>query len=368
MSFKDKYFNKNIGNFPNELNFGSLSFEKVEDLRYGTNPHQPGAFYKIKGKNEQPFGNYKLLKQGKNGLSQTNLEDANQAIKIIKYLDRPSVAVMKHLNPSGVAMQWKGEALVEVYKKARDVDAQAAFGSSVIFNCEVDEDTAVEIMQSIVENVYAPSYSKKALEIFNDFDTYKKNKQIRIVQLPDISTLPKYMEDNAEPELKVLQDGSLILAMPYLTRIKNEKDLILAHTEHKEKGKIECARKPSSDEELDMLLSWYVNIGVRSNGIVIVKDGVTLAVGTGEQDRVGAMDQALNKALKKSKLGISLEGAVVSSDGFFPFRDSIDLCAKAGIKAIVQPGGSLRDYEVIEACNEHQIAMVFTDERCFSHH
>lgn len=368
MSFKDKYFQKNVGSFPDSFQMGELTYEKCEDLRYGTNPHQPGAFYRIKNKNDQPFGKYEILKEGKNGLSQTNLEDANQATKIIKYLNRPAVAVMKHLNPSGVAMQWEDEDLVEVYKKARDVDAQAAFGSSVVFNQTVDAATAEEIMQSIVENVFAPDFTAEAVEILKNFEKYRKNKHIRVVKLPSLESLPKYVGDNAEPEMKVLQDGSLIMAMPYLTRVKDKNDLIVAVTEHKDAGKVECQRVPSDAEYNDLLFAWYVNIGVRSNGVVIAKNGVTLAVGTGEQDRVGAMEQALIKAKKKSKLGVSLEGAAVSSDGFFPFRDSIDVCAKEGIAAIVQPGGSLRDYEVIEACNEHKIAMVFTDERCFSHH
>lgn len=368
MAFKDKYFQKNTGDYPATLQLGELTYEKVEDLRYGTNPHQPAAFYRIQGKKEQPFGRYQILKEGKNGLSQTNLEDANQAVRIIKYFDLPAVAVMKHLNPSGAAIQWEGETQLDVYKKARDVDAQAAFGSSVIFNATVEAATAREIMGSIVENVYAPDFSEEALAIFNDFAQFKKNKEIRVVKLPDLKMIPKYINDPAEPEMKVLQDGSLILAMPYLTKIRSREDLIVARTEHKERGQIQCKRVPSDAQYKDLLFSWYVNLGVRSNGIIIAKNGVTLAVGTGEQDRVGALEQAILKAKKKSALGLSLEGAVVSSDGFFPFRDSIDLCAKEGISAIIQPGGSLRDYEVIEACNEHGIAMVFTDERCFSHH
>jgi len=368
MSFKDKYFQKNTGEFAPVIEIAGLIYEKVEDLRYGTNPHQPAAFYKIKDKHQQPFGHYKIIKEGKNGLSQTNLEDANQAVKMIKYMKNPAVAVMKHLNPSGVAMQWKDEALVNVYQKARDVDAQAAFGSSVVFNTKVDQATAEEIMTSIVENVFAPDFTPQALEVFMQYEKYKKNKELRVVQIQSMDTLPKYTGDSADPEIKVLQDGSLVLSVPYLTRIKSEKDLILAYTQHKEKGKVICQRAPSQNEYQDLLFSWYVNIGVRSNGIVIAKDGVTLSVGTGEQDRVGALDQAIIKAKKKSKLGISLEGASVSSDGFFPFRDSIDLCAGDGIRAIIQPGGSVRDAEVIEACNEKNIAMVFTDERCFSHH
>ncbi len=367
MSFKDKYFNKNVGNYPKNFKLEGLELEKVEDLRYGTNPHQPAAFYKIKNMNSA-FGSLEILKQGKNGLSQTNLEDANQAIRMIKYFDEPAVAVMKHLNPSGVAIRWENDSLVDVYKKARDVDAQAAFGSSVVFNTKVDIETAKEIMTSIVENVFAPDFDEEALKILNDFSTYKKNKQIRVVKLPYINQLPKYVGDSAEPEIKVLQDGSLILAMPYLTRIKNQEDFILAHTKHKEQGEISAEIKPNERQYKDMLFSWYVNLGVRSNGIIIAKNGVTLAVGTGEQDRIGALEQAIMKAKKKSKIGVDLNGATVSSDGFFPFRDSIDVCAKEGITGIVQPGGSLRDYEVIQACNEHKITMVFTDERCFSHH
>lgn len=368
MSFKDKYFQKNVGSYPDTIQFGDITYEKVEDLRYGTNPHQPAAYYRIKNEKHQPFGNYKMLKEGKNGLSQTNIEDANQAIRILKYLDRPAVAVMKHLNPSGVALQWGKEELVEVYKKARDVDSQAAFGGSAVFNTKVDKKTAEEIMTTVIENVFAPEISPEALQVFNDFDKYKKNKEIRVVQLPDLETIPKFIGDAAVPEVKVLQDGSMVLALPYLTKIRTEKDLIIAYTDHKEKGRVECQTKPTNDQYRDMLFAWYVNLGVRSNGIVIVKDGVTLAVGTGEQDRIGALDQAILKAKNKSKIGLNLEGSVVSSDGFFPFRDSIDLCHKNGIRAVVQPGGSLRDHEVIEACNEHKMAMVFTDERCFSHH
>lgn len=368
MSFKDKYFQKNTGNYPETFQLNGITYKKVEDLRYGTNPHQPAAFYQISQKNNQPFGHYQVLKEGKNGLSQTNLEDANQAVRILKYFTKPAVAVMKHLNPSGVAIQWEDEPLHKVYQKAREADAQAAFGGSVVFNCEVDQETAQEIMQSVIENVFAPAFSQEALEEFKNYEKHKKNKEIRVSLLPQLSTLPKFVGDEASSEIKVLQDGSLIVAAPYLTRIKTPQDFILASTKHAQKGELSCDLSPTTQQAQDLLFAWYVNLGVRSNGIIIAKNGVTLAVGTGEQDRVGALDQALQKALKKSSLNVSLEGASVSSDGFFPFRDSIDLCHKHGIKAIVQPGGSLRDYEVIEACNQHNIAMVFTDERCFSHH
>jgi len=370
VSFKDKYFHKTDSFYPNKIciKIGDLviEYEKVFDLRYGTNPHQPASYYKITN-SELFLGNMEILKTGKDGLSQTNIEDANQAYKILKYFNRPSVAIMKHLNPSGVAVQNGEESLKTVYIKAREADPQAAFGGSVIFNCRVDGETAEEIMQTVVENVFAPEFSSEAIETFNNFDKYKKNKQIRIIRVKNINKLPRFKDDKALPEIKILQDGSLILAEQYLTKIRSEKDFIKAYYKD-DKEKIIIKRDPTDKEIKDLLFAWYVNIGVRSNSIVIAKDGVTLAVGTGEQDRVGALEQAINKARTKCKLGISLEGSVLASDGFFPFRDSIDLAASVGIKAIVQPGGSLRDKEVIQACNEHGISMVFTDERSFSHH
>jgi len=372
LSFKDKYFKKTESFYPEKLciRFGDvvIEYSKVMDLRYGTNPHQPASYYKIMTEFDMFFGDLEIIKNGKDGLSQTNIEDANQAYKILKYFDKPAVAVMKHLNPSGVAIKFnQEEKLKDVYIKAREADPQAAFGASVVFNTEVDEYTADEIMQTVVENVFAPGYTKEAIRVFNNFDKYKRNKQIRIIKVKNINSLPKYRDDKALPEIKLLQDGSVIIAEQFLTKIKSSDDFIKAYYKD-ENGIIEVKREPTERELNDMLFAWYVNIGVRSNGIVIVKNGVTLSIGTGEQDRVGALEQAINKAKTKNKLGISLDGAVLSSDGFFPFRDSIDLAASVGISAIVQPGGSLRDKEIIEACNEHNITMVFTDERSFSHH
>jgi len=315
------------------------------------------------------FGDYETLKSGKGGLSQTNVEDINYAVKAIKYFSTNAAVVMKHLNPSGSAVAHKGESLKQIYINARDADPQAAFGGVVAFNNEVDADTAKEIMSSIIEVVAAPSFSDEALKILHDFDQFKKNRHIRLLKIPNMEKLAKYVGDETPvKEVKVLQDGTIILSDPYLTRIKTKDDFILAHNTHKDKGEIKCDRIPSEQEYNDLLFSWYVNLSVRSNGVVIAKNGQTLAVGTGQQDRVGAVDQAIEKVAAKYKGSETLEGAVLSSDGFFPFRDSIDVLAKTGIKAIAQPGGSVSDYGVIEACNEHGIAMVFTDERCFSHH
>ncbi len=365
---KDKYFRANIGNFDSSFEFMGLTYDKVEDLRYATNPHQRGAIYVPKGR-LGCLGAYKTIKTGKGGLSQTNVEDINYAVKVIKYFANNTAVVMKHLNPSGVSTAISGESLREVYINAREADPQAAFGGVVVFNKEVDSDTAKEIMTSIIEVVAAPSYTKEAINIFNDFAYFKRNKHIRIIELSNMESIPRFIgDDNNIKEVKVLQDGAIILSDPYLTRIRTTDDFILAYNSHKAKGDIRCAKVPTDREFNDLLTSWYINLSVRSNGVVIVKNGTSMAIGTGQQDRVGAVQQAIDKANTKYKGNNSLEGAVISSDGFFPFKDSIDLIAKAGITAIVQPGGSVSDYNVIKACNEFNISMVFSNERCFSHH
>jgi len=366
---KQMYRTRTEGDFPDAVEVIGRKYVKVEDLRYGTNPHQPAAFYRPAEGDNVVLGAYKMLKTGKSGLSQTNLEDMQHAIGILKYLKVPACAVMKHCNPSGVAMQVDGAPLAEVYARARDADAQAAFGSVAAFNTEVDAATAEEIMQSIVEGVVAPSYAPEALDALNDFDRFKRNKQIRVLQVPDFSTLPKFVEDGTDVlEIKVFDDGSLVLVKPYLSRVKSVDDLTPAYNEHTTKGRIEIKRKPAPRELEDLLFAWYVNIHVRSNGCVIVKNGQTICVGTGQQDRVGAVLQALDKAKEKYKGVETLDGAALSSDGFFPFRDSVDAAIKAGVTAFVQPGGSVNDYESIEACNEADATMVFALERCFSHH
>lgn len=366
---KDMYRSRREGNFPSAFEFLGRTYEKVEDLRYGTNPHQPAAFYRPNKADGLVLGAYTILKTGKSGLSQTNIEDMHHAVGILKYLRVPACAVMKHCNPSGVAMQVGDMELAEVYRRARDADAQAAFGSVVVFNRPVDAATAEEIMRTIVEGVAAPGFSPDALHIFNDFDRFRRNKEIRIIELPDFKGLPKYVGDATDiVEVKVFDDGSIVLATPYLSRVRSTADLVNAHAEHKSVGRVEIVRQASARELDDLLFAWYVNIHVRSNGCVIARNGQTLAVGTGEQDRVGAVEQAIAKAKAKYKGIESLEGAVLASDGFFPFRDAVSAAIAAGITAFVQPGGSVNDHDVIAACNEAGVAMLFTLERCFSHH
>lgn len=366
---KQMYRTRTEGSFPQEIELIGHKYVKVEDLRYGTNPHQPAAFYKPADRANLVLGAYQMLKSGKSGLSQTNIEDMHHAVGILKYLDRPSCAVMKHCNPSGVATQRGEMSLREIYERARDADAQAAFGGVVVFNTTVDPATAEEIMQSIIEGVAAPAYEPEALEILNNSDKYKKNKEIRVIKLPDFSVLPKYIDEGTNVfEIKVFDDGSVVLAQPYLSRVKGPEDLVPAYNEHKTKGRIDIARKPTPAELDDLVFAWYINIHVRSNGVVIAKNGQTICVGTGEQDRVGAVLKALSKAQDKYKGNETLEGAAMASDGFFPFRDAVDAATSKGVRAIAQPGGSVNDYEAIEACNEVGATMVFTLERCFSHH
>ena len=265
----------------------------------------------------------------------------------------------------------KGETLRDVYIKARDCDARAAFGSVIAFNVKVDAATAEEIMSTFCECVVAPAYEDAALALFNDAERFKLNKQIRILQCGAIASLPRYVSDNTDGRFdtfKVLGDGSLVIAAPLLTNVRSAADLPAASGENKACGAQVSSVEPTPEQMEDLLDAWYINISVRSNGVVIVKNGQTLAVGTGEQDRVGAVEQAIEKFSLKYKGPNSLEGAVMSSDGFFPFYDAVEVAAKAGIKAIVAPSGSLKDADVIKRANELGVVLRHAPERIFSHH
>ncbi|MBE6389274.1 MAG: IMP cyclohydrolase [Lentisphaerae bacterium] len=367
---RSSYLEKNVGNFPEIIEVAGKRYEKVDDLRYGTNPHQPAAYYRPVADNGV-IGGMEILKNGKNGLSQTNLEDISGALNIVKFFPgTPACAVMKHVNPSGAAVACPGESLCDVYLKARDADARAAFGSVIAFNVEVDADTANAIMSTFVECVVAPGYSDEALAIFHDSEKFKLNKHIRIIRCGDPDTLPKYCSDAAEAvdTVKILADGSLIIAAPLLTSLKSIADLKPARGENNRCGE-QVSNVPCSDEmKRDLLFSWYVNLSVRSNGVVICSNGQTLSVGTGEQDRVGAIEQAIAKFEQKYTGSGKLENSVMSSDGFFPFEDGVETAAKAGIKAIIAPAGSLRDADVIKRANELGVALFHAPERIFSHH
>lgn len=366
---RNSYLSRNVGDFQPTIRIGDREYVKVDDLRYGTNPHQPAAYYKPAG-GDCVIGDMKVLKDGKSGLSQTNLEDISYALNIVKFFGRPACAVMKHVNPSGAAVACDEESLCNVYLKARDADARAAFGSVIAFNTEVDADTARAIMSTFVECVVAPAYADGVLDIFRDQETYKLNRHVRILQCGDLTRLPKFVGEAASVNntLKVLADGSLVVAAPLLTALRSVADLKPAAADSSKLGHQEAACRATSRQLQDLLFAWYVNLSVRSNGVVIAKNGQTLSVGTGEQDRVGAIEQAIAKYRQKYQGENTLAGAVMASDGFFPFADGVETAAASGITAILAPSGSLKDADVIKRANELGVALYHAPERIFSHH
>ncbi len=327
-----------------------IVFRKAMSLRYGENPHQPAAFYApVEG--TLTTGALEVVKTGKGGLSQTNLEDVNNSLNIVRYFEEPACAVMKHLNPSGVAVsRGQEDSLREIYARARDCDSLAAFGSFVGFNTKVDEGTAEEILATYVEGVAALDFDDGALEVF------EQKKDLRVLRTGNLDKMSRFIGDPLWPiSIKTEMDGSIVLSAPMLTKIRGPDDLDFV-----------TEREATPQELRDLIFAWYVCMNVRSNGIVLAKEGATLGVGTGQQDRVTAVKLALEKAVDRGH-GDEVPGSVLASDGFFPFSDSIELLAEYGVTACVQPGGSIRDKSVIEACDEHGIAMAFTGERCFRH-
>ena len=365
---RNTYLSKNAGNYEDSIIINGVKYIKVDDLRYGTNPHQTAAFYRPDNGGDV-IGKMEVIKNGKSGLSQTNLEDISYSLNIVKFFDKPACACMKHVNPCGAAMAAPGDKLVDVYIKARDCDPRAAFGSVIAFNVKVDAATAEEIMKTFVECVVAPDYEQAAIDIFCNPEA-KLNKHVRILKCGDLSKLPKYVGDDTScaKTIKVLGDGSLIIADPLMTNIHGIADLKPATAESKTLGAVTSTIAPKPGQLEDLLAAWYINISVRSNGVVIVKNGGTLCVGTGEQDRVGAVEQAIEKFGQKYEGKEVLADAVMASDGFFPFPDGVEVAAKAGITAIIAPSGSLKDADVIQRANELGVALFHAPERVFSHH
>lgn len=364
---RSSYLTRNVGEYAETIEIDGVSYQKVEDLRYGTNPHQTACLYRPVAAT-CPIGEMKTLKQGKSGLSQTNLEDISYALNICKFFGRPACAVMKHVNPSGFAVQVAEEPTAEVYVKARDCDPRAAFGSTVAFNVPVDAATAEAIMSSFVECVVAPQFDEQALAILAGGT--KLNKHLRVLQCGDLSALPRYVGDDATRArtMKVLADGCVVIADPLLTNLRSVADLKPAAGKSKDLGEVTSTVTATPQQLVDLLTAWYVNLNVRSNGVVIVKNGETLSVGTGEQDRVGAVEQAVAKFQQKYEGRQDMAGAVMASDGFFPFYDAVEVAAKAGVTACLSPAGSVKDAEVIARANELGVALVHAPERIFSHH
>jgi len=313
-------------------------------LRYGSNPHQKAAMYRPSDATGG-IGSVDWVKWGKEGPSATNIEDGSHGARIVEYFSEPAVAVMKHLNPSGVASGRSGEDLRSVYSRARDTDPRAAFGSVVVFNTLVDTGAAEEIMKTFVEMVYAPDYEPSAVHIF------EAKKDLRVGRIPVLTEKRPMHSD-----IVVLEDGSIIVEDAYSTNLRSMDQLrALA---------VPTKRVPSETENGDLLRAWWVACEVRSNAVVFWKHGLSLAIGTGQQDRIGAIENCIEKARRG---GHSLKGSVMASDGFLPKLDNVELVAKEGVSAIIQPGGSVEDRELVKACDEKDLAMVLTGERSFRH-
>ncbi len=380
-------------------------------LRYGENPGQEAALYELVNGNlmlgecqfieprkglVSSIAEEQLIQSGKHP-GKINLTDIDNALNILKYLSlQPAVVIVKHNNPCGVAY---GSSIANAYQKANMADRIAAFGGCAVFNRPIDKETAQLISDNYLEVVVAPEFEDKTISIIS------RSPNLRIIKISRIDRLAEYTERRFV-DFKSLIDGGIILQQSPINRIKSPDDFELASIEYK--GKLyKIARNPTEEEYADMLFGWQVEQGITSNSVIYVKDGVTVGIGTGEQDRVGVAEIAIYKAYTKyadslcfTKFGIpykeleaeinkgkkdtkakeeidkattlengGLIGSTMVSDAFFPFRDGVDVAIKEGIRAIVHPGGSLRDFESIEACNEAnpQVTMVFTGQRAFKH-
>ncbi|TCJ12983.1 bifunctional phosphoribosylaminoimidazolecarboxamide formyltransferase/IMP cyclohydrolase [Parasulfuritortus cantonensis] len=318
--------------FPRTIN---LQFQKAQGMRYGENPHQNAAFYVEAGAKEASIATAKQL-QGKE-LSYNNIGDADAALECIKQFDSaPACVIVKHANPCGVAY---GKDLLEAYDRAYQTDPESAFGGIIAFNGELDGATAKAIVErQFVEVIIAPKVSQAAIEIC----AAKKN-----VRLLECGQWPA--EPGKRLDFKRVNGGLLV----------QDADLALSG-----EIKVVSKRVPSETEMRDLLFAWRVAKFVKSNAIVYAKDNMTIGVGAGQMSRVNSARIA---AIKAEHAGLAVPGSVMASDAFFPFRDGIDNAAQAGIKAVIQPGGSMRDEEVIAAADEHGMAMVFTGMRHFRH-
>ncbi len=311
----------------------TLHLEKKMNLRYGENPHQNGSFY-VESDSLEPSVANSIQLQGKE-LSLNNIYDTDAAFELIKEFSETACVVVKHNNPCGVATD---ENLMQAFLKAKECDPISAFGGIVAFNTEVDESTASELANMFLEVIIAPGFSEKAQYILST----KKN--LRVLKTVNLENYKRSGFD-----FKKVVGGALIQDRDLGTE-NDFNDLV-----------IETDRKPTDEELEAMKFAWKVCKHVKSNAIVFAKKDQTVGIGAGQMSRVDSVKLATMKAQ------IPTKGSVLASDAFFPFRDGIDEAAKAGITAIVQPGGSIRDKDIIEAANEHNMAMVFTGFRHFKH-
>ncbi len=392
--------------FVDETGRQTLIYEKVtwiidgiaKGLRYGENPGQEAAFFRLINGNLR-LGDAESIQPGRHLVSdaellqfgkhpgKTNLTDVDNALNILRYLmDQPCVAIMKHNNPSGVA---KAATLAEAYSRANLADRVAAFGGAIVLNREVDLDTARLIAEQYAEVVAAPEFAPGVLSIF------ERKKNLRVMRIPNMRRLAEYAPTRFI-DFKSMLDGGLIAQWSFVPAARTRDQFLPAQVTHEGRD-YRVSRAPTTAELDDLLFGWMVEAGVTSNSVLFVKDGATVGIGTGEQDRVGVAEIARDKAYRKLADRLSWEthrtayndlkdtgaraeidrevatrkgglaGSRMVSDAFFPFRDGIDVGLREGVTAVIQPGGSLRDFEVIEACNETNAAMVFTGQRAFKH-
>lgn len=320
----------NPADFPLRFN---ASFEKVQDMRYGENPHQKAAFYRDLVRVPGAIANYNQL-QGKE-LSYNNIADADAAWESVKTFDQPACVIIKHANPCGVAI---AADTLTAYRLAFATDSTSAFGGIIAFNREVDAATAEAVSAQFLEVLIAPAYSAEAKALL------AKKVNVRVLEVP--------LESGANPyDFKRVGGGLLVQSADIKNVVLDELRVV-------------TKRQPTAAELQDLLFAWRVAKFVKSNAIVFARNGQTAGVGAGQMSRV---DSTRIAAIKAAAAGLPLAGAVAASDAFFPFRDGVDVIAENGIKAIIQPGGSMRDEEVFAAADEHGIAMVLTGTRHFRH-
>ena len=319
------YFNKKDNLVPEKL---TLSYKLQDSLRYGENPHQK-AYHYVQDNNESYALQNAVQLHGKE-MSYNNIQDASAALDILSEFDETTCVAVKHMNPCGVAT---GNSVFEAYSRAYEADPVSIFGGIVAVNGKVDKETAEKMHSIFLEIILATDYDEEALEILT------KKKNLRIYKLSE-------KNNNHEQQIKSVRGG--ILVQDFNDKLADEYESV-------------TEKKVDESQQRDIEFGLKVVKHVKSNAIVVVKDGQTLGIGAGQMNRVGSCKIALEQAGEKAR------GAVLASDAFFPMRDSADIAADYGIAAIVQPGGSIRDQESIDACNEKGVAMVFSKIRHFKH-
>ncbi len=332
---------------PQRLTFPGQSngrFVKLQDLRYGENPHQQAAFYRDLYPAPGSLVTAEQL-QGKE-LSYNNIADADAAWECVKSFDAPACVIVKHANPCGVAV---GKDSLEAYSKAFQTDPTSAFGGIIAFNRVVDGAAAQAVSKQFVEVLMAPAFTAEALEVFKA----KVNVRILKIELPESLATGRTDWERGRNAVDVKRVGSGILL-----QTADNHEITLADL------KVVTKKQPTPEQLQDLLFAWKVAQYVKSNAIVFCKNGMTMGVGAGQMSR---LDSARIASIKAEHAGLSLQGTAVASDAFFPFRDGLDVVVDAGATCVIHPGGSMRDQEVIDAADERGVAMVYTGVRHFRH-